>query len=281
MTLLIVTPMRNEAGNVPGLVETLRAQSWRDFDWIVVDDGSTDGTGELVGRLEPAATVLRKPNDGGLIGGSAYTSWRWGIRHGLAGRAYDHVMKLDADVRLAPDYLERVVAAAGEGVGVAGGVIATRGMTEQRFHVPGPVKLYTSRGYAATAAMPSAIGFDVLDEVAASLAGLATEVDPGARFELARAIGASEGRIHGRYRNGRVCRWTGYFPPYFLVHCLRYVVRRPYAVGAIAMLWGYLRAGRGPYPQELRRAHSAMQRAKLRAALRNPLGFWRTAYRLS
>jgi dolichol-phosphate mannosyltransferase len=48
MTLLIVTPMYNEIDNVAGLVATLRAQRFRDFDWVVVDDGSTDGTAERI-----------------------------------------------------------------------------------------------------------------------------------------------------------------------------------------------------------------------------------------
>lgn len=282
MTLLIVTPMHNEADNIEGLLASLRAQTFRDFDWVVVDDGSTDGTAARIAELDTdaLATVVTKTNDGGLIAGSAYTSWRFGVAYALPRRPYTHVMKLDADVRLASDYLERIVPLASGDVGVAGGVIVTSGMAEQKFHVPGPVKLYSAAAYRATESMPSAIGFDVLDEVAASLAGLRTAVDTDARFELARAIGASEGRVHGRYRNGRVCRWTGYSFPYFLVHCARYAARRPYVVGSLAMLWGYLRAGRGPYAPELKKAHARMQRAKLGRALRNPFAFWREAYKV-
>jgi dolichol-phosphate mannosyltransferase len=284
VTLLIVTPMRDERANVDGIVATLATQTLRDFAWIVVDDGSTDGTADAVREalsdFDAPARVLHKPNDGGLIGGSAYTSWRYGVRAGLAGGAFTHVMKLDADVRLAPDYLQRATALAVGTVGIAGGVIATPGMREQKLHVPGPVKLYSLAAYRATEGMPEAIGFDVLDEMAVAGAGLATRVDPDARFELARPIGASEGRLHGRYRNGRVCRWTGYSFPYFLLHVARYLVRRPFVVGSLAMLWGYARAGRGPYAAELRRAHGRMQRAKLVRAARDPLGFWRSAYQL-
>lgn len=282
MTLLIVTPMHNEVDNVSGLIASLKEQRFRDFDWVVVDDGSTDGTAEHLTEVdtENVATVLRKVNDGGLIGGSAYSSWRFGVANALPRKPYSHVMKLDADVRLAPDYLERIVGLAQGEVGVAGGVIVSKGMAEQKFHVPGPVKLYTAEAYRATESMPAAIGFDVLDEVAASLAGLETRVDTGAHFELARAIGASEGQVHGRYRNGRVCRWTGYSLPYFLVHCGRYLARRPYLVGSLAMLWGYLRAGHGPYTSDLKKAHARMQRAKLGRAVRRPLGFWREAYKI-
>ena len=282
MTLLIVTPMHNEAANVSGLVATLRAQRFRDFDWVAVDDGSTDGTAEQLAEVDPRelAMVVSKTNDGGLIGGSAFSAWRFGVEKALPRRPYSHVMKLDADVRLAPDYLERVMALADDGVGITGGVSVSKGMKEQKLHVMGAVKMYTMEAYRAIQPMPTSIGFDILDEVAVSLQGLETRVDTGAHYELARYTGASEGLIHGRYRNGRGCRWTGYWFPYFLVHCARYLVRRPYVLGSAAMLWGYLRAGGGPYPKELKKAHARIQRAKLGRAVRNPLKFWREVYQV-
>ncbi|WP_422742544.1 glycosyltransferase family 2 protein [Mycobacterium sp. WMMD1722] len=282
MTLLIVTPMYNEADNVAGLVASLGAQRFKDFDWVVVDDGSTDGTADRLAEVdtENLATVLSKANDGGLIAGSEFRSWRFGVERALPQKPYSHVMKLDADARLAPDYLERVVDLARGTVGIAGGVIVTRGMAEQKFHVPGAVKLYTIDAYRATESIPAAHGFDAIDEVAVSLAGLETQVDPGAHFELTRAVGASAGEVQGRYRNGRTCRWIGYSFPYFLVHFVRYFARRPYVVGAFALLWGYLSAGGGPFAPELKKAHARMQRAKLARALRNPLGFWREAYKI-
>lgn len=283
MTLLVVTPVHNEVDNVAGLYAAMAAQQFQDFDWVVVDDGSTDATAARLAEIDRTGRVrvLSKANDGGLIGGSAYTSWRFGVSAALAERDdYTHVMKLDADVRLPPDYLARIVPQAAGRVGIAGGVIVSPGMAEQKFHVPGPVKLFTREAYHLAESLPAAIGNDVMDEVAVAAGGLETLVDPAVGFELARPIGLSEGRVHGRYRNGRMCRWTGYDPLYFLLHAARYLGRSPVGVGALAVLWGYLRAGPGPYPRELKRAHARAQRDKLRWALRAPLGFWQAAYRV-
>ena len=283
MRLLIVTPMHNEEANVQGLHASLAAQTFTDFHWLVVDDGSSDGTANAVRAIGrgPIPDLHVRENDGGLIAGSAYRAWRFGVDQGMrmeSDEAFTHVMKLDADVRLPDDYLEKVLAAMTDGVGIAGGVITGRGHREQVHHVPGPVKLYTMAAYRSLEALPSSVGFDVMDEVCAERNGFRTQVVVDARFSLARAIGASEGGVHGRYRNGRVCRWTGYDPAYFLLHALRYVGRRPFASGSAAMLFGYVTAGAGPYDRDLRQRHARIQRAKLRSALRSPVGWVKATY---
>jgi dolichol-phosphate mannosyltransferase len=280
--LLVVTPAHNEEDNIRDLHASLQSQSFTDFHWVVVNDGSSDATGRVLDEIaaEPIPDVVERENGGGLIGGSAYSAWRFGIAQvdDLAAE-YTHVMKLDADVRLPPTYFETVLAASSPIVGIMGGVIASQRMREQVHHVPGPVKIYTVDAYLSLGDLPSAIGFDVMDEVAASLAGFETRVVPEARFALARAIGASEGGIHGRFRNGRMCRWTGYWFPYFLLHALRYVARRPYVLGAVAMLIGYARATASPYSEALRNEHRALQVRKLRDASRNPVAWVNRTYR--
>lgn len=47
-TFTVATPTFNRADTLPRVYESLRAQRYRDFEWIIVDDGSTDGTGKLV-----------------------------------------------------------------------------------------------------------------------------------------------------------------------------------------------------------------------------------------
>tara|TARA_B100000745_G_scaffold232235_1_gene156194 strand:- start:94 stop:699 length:606 start_codon:yes stop_codon:yes gene_type:complete len=191
-----------------------------------------------------------------------------------------HVMKLDADVELSSTYLETALSSfdTHETAGLTGGVLADRSDREQTVHVPGPVKLYSKRGYDALQGVPRVVGFDVMDEIALSNAGMDVIVRRDLPFSVRRPIGASQGRIHGRKRNGKVCRWTGYWTPYFFLHVARYAFRKPYIVGAAAMVAGYVAADPGPYDAGLKFAHAQSQKRKLRRALQSPRTWFNEMY---
>lgn len=286
MTLIVVTPIHNEANNIGILAQQL-ADSTRQPDlWIVVDDGSTDDGPAIVrGMNLPMETVvLSRENGGGLIGGSAFTAWQYGVDEAVRRcPEFDHVMKLDADVELPAKYLELVLEefAGDQSLGLVGGVLVGKRDREQTVHVPGPVKLYSRSAYEAMSNVPRRVGFDVMDELAIKSVGLQVRVRKDLHFSVRRAIGASQGLVHGRRRNGQVCRWTGYWLPYFMLHAIRYVFRRPYVVGSVAMAYGFARAGAGPYPKELKAAHALEQRMKLRAAIRSPRRWIHETYGIS
>lgn len=277
MKVLIVTPIHDEIANIAQLAAQLAASSFHPALWVVVDDGSTDGGAQTIPADLPFRTrVIERENGGGLIGGSAFTAWQHGVDHALAsGEEFDAIMKLDADVDLPPEYLAAAVEtlASDAAVGLVGGVLIGKRDREQVVHVPGPVKLYSTPGYRALDVLPRLVGFDVMDELAIKDAGLRVVVRKDLPFTVRRAIGASQGLVHGRRRNGLVCRWTGYWTPYFALHALRYLFRKPYVIGSVAMVVGYARADDGPYPAHLRAAHAAEQRGKLASASRSP-GTW-------
>jgi glycosyltransferase involved in cell wall biosynthesis len=52
----VYTPTFNRAHTLPRVFESLQAQTCRDFEWLVIDDGSTDGTAELMQRYQSEAS---------------------------------------------------------------------------------------------------------------------------------------------------------------------------------------------------------------------------------
>lgn len=54
-TVTILTPSYNRAHTLPRVFESLQNQSYKDFEWLVIDDGSTDNTKELVEEFQKSA----------------------------------------------------------------------------------------------------------------------------------------------------------------------------------------------------------------------------------
>ncbi len=280
--LIIVTPAHNEAVNIKNLSNNLASLKINfEFKWMVVDDNSSDETLQSLreSSFGKSAELVAASTSGRLIEGGAFTAWNTGIR-----RAYDiapdftHLMKLDADVILDSEYflvLEPLLL--DKTIGILGGVIA-RGGREQNLHVPGPVKIYSRACLEGLHDLPLKPGFDVMDEVVAGTLGFKVVVDTNAKIYLNRRIGKSQGALHGRRRNGLVCRWVGYDPIYFLLHLARYSLRKPYIFGSLWMGFGFLTAGPSPYSQELRKIHAASQRMKLKKLWSNPVNFIYSTY---
>jgi dolichol-phosphate mannosyltransferase len=100
---LIVIPTYNEAENLEPLVSAILAQNC-EFDILVIDDNSPDGTGEIADRLAaelPAVHTIHRPGKMGL--GTAYVA---GFSWALA-REYDYVLEMDCDFSHHPRYLPR------------------------------------------------------------------------------------------------------------------------------------------------------------------------------
>lgn len=98
---LVIVPTYNERENIRPLIESVLAKDPR-IDMLIVDDGSPDGTGEIVDEIaasNPRVFVLHRPEKQGL--GTAYLEgFRWALE-----RDYEYVFEMDADFSHNPDHL--------------------------------------------------------------------------------------------------------------------------------------------------------------------------------
>lgn len=97
----IVTAAYNAAPYVARTIESVLAQTYPDYEYVIVDDGSTDSTPEIIERYASRVTRIRQPNAGE---GPARN-------RGFERAAGEYVAVVDADDVWAADKLERQVTA--------------------------------------------------------------------------------------------------------------------------------------------------------------------------
>ena len=76
MKLSIITINYNNVLGLKRTIDSVLSQGWKDFEWIVIDGGSTDGSRELIEKHSSAFTYWCSERDGGI-----YEAMNKGVRH--------------------------------------------------------------------------------------------------------------------------------------------------------------------------------------------------------
>lgn len=109
---LVIIPTYNEKENIADIIAAVFALDG-DFHILVIDDGSPDGTAQIVKRqqeLFPQRLFLLERNGKQGLGTAYLTGFRWALEHG-----YDYVFEMDADFSHDPKDLLRLWKACSEG----------------------------------------------------------------------------------------------------------------------------------------------------------------------
>src|SRR5258705_9158063 len=110
--LLVISPCRDEARFARTTIDSVARQSFLPARWLLVDDGSTDGTSEILAEAAarlPFARVLRRDDRGRRnVGPGVVEAFCAGLDQERL-EAYDYVAKLDLDLDLPPDYFKILI----------------------------------------------------------------------------------------------------------------------------------------------------------------------------
>ncbi len=280
LSYVVITPARNEERFIEGAIESMIAQTVLPRRWVVVSDGSTDRTDEIVRRYLPAypwIELVRRPESQQRHFGAKVRCFNSGYEKVLT-YDYDIIGNLDADITFEKDYFEFLLEkfAADPRLGVAGTPFIEGDVRyDYRFastdHVSGACQLFRREcfeeigGYVP---VPGG-GIDWIAVTTARMKGWRTRTFLDRVCHHHRPMGtASSGRLRAFYRLGRQDYCLGGHPLWQMCRAGFQMTRRPYVLGGLLVLGGYLggligRAER-PVSAELMRFHRGEQMQRLR-----------------
>jgi poly-beta-1,6-N-acetyl-D-glucosamine synthase len=247
---VIVSPVRDEAEHLEETIAAVTAQTILPARWVLVNDGSHDNTGAIAEEAErshPWIRVVHRSDRGFRKAGSGVVEAFYDGLKAVELYDWDFLVKLDGDLSFSPDYFESCFArfTADPTLGIGGGLVqhGIKGVPEDRnpdFHVRGATKIYRRDCWTAIGGIASATGWDTLDEVKANMLGWKTRTFKDLVMHHHRYTGAADGKWKNLVKNGRANYIAGYHPLFMAVKCLRRLLERPYGVGALGLLVGFI-----------------------------------------
>ncbi len=279
---LLVTPCRNEAQYIRTTLETTCSQTVLPTQWIIVDDGSTDETPEILAEYAARfdfIKVVQRPDRGKrAVGPGVIEAFYDGLLHADLDQ-FDYVTKYDGDLEMPPRYFERVMELmeADPRLGNLSGKLFERrpdgSLFEERTgdeNAVGPVKFYRTACFKDIGGFVREVAWDGIDGHICRMHGwVAKSVDdPEMRIIHLRPMGSSQQNIIvGRVRWGRGKYFMGSAWYYVLASAIYRSIEPPYVIGGLALFYGYLKAlvtGHQRYDNpEYRRYIRRFERAQL------------------
>jgi poly-beta-1,6-N-acetyl-D-glucosamine synthase len=264
----VITPVRDEIENLPRLAASLTAQIERPQVWLIVDNGSEDGTPELAQALAQAHSWIRLLSVPGAVAaerGAPIVRALHAAVDDLAADPPDFAVNVDADISFEPDYfarlLDRFDADAALGIASGSAFELQDGDWRQR-HVTGSTVWGASRAFRWACledVLPfeERVAWDGIDEFKANARGWRTQAFEDLPFKHHRREGERDGSWRARRNQGHTAYYVGYRPWYLVLRSLFNARREPAALGMIA---GYAAAVVRREP----RSHDVDARAYLR-----------------
>jgi poly-beta-1,6-N-acetyl-D-glucosamine synthase len=288
MKYVLITPARNEERFIAKTLDSMVVQTLLPQRWVIVDDGSTDRTAEVVrpySKSFPWIELVQRDQRMDRSFAGKVHAFNVGLER-VSSLTFDVIGNLDADLSFDPEYLEFLMQKFSDNsrLGVAGtpfledGYDSARDSFEGENHVAGGCQLFRRQcfeeigGYIANAAG----GVDWIAVTTARMKGWKTCSFPEKRFHHYRTLGTAErGIMASLFSYGEKDYYLGGSPVWELFRVCYRSTRHPAA--GLALLAGYcwaaLRRIERPVSRELICFHRREQMKKLRTILGAVLRF--------
>ncbi len=266
-TFVLITPARNEAQFIELTLQSMVAQTLRPLKWVIVSDGSTDGTDEIVRKYlagNPWIELLRMPERSERHFAGKVHAFNAGYAR-VKDQDFDVVGNLDADVSFEPDHFAFLIGKMGEAarLGVAGAPFREGNYQyDYRYtnieNVWGGCQLFRRECFEAIGGyMPLKGGcIDHVAVVSARQHGWQTRTFTERVCMHHRQMGtALQNGLMAKFKFGMKDYSVGNHPLWELFRTLYQMKNRPFVVGGLALgsgyAWSLLRRAEIPLSPEL------------------------------
>ena len=270
---VIITPAFNEARYLGKTIESVIRQIVLPQRWIIVDDGSTDETAQIIRHYAdryPWISYLHRSKD------PTHTYYASNVYALLAGYeqardlSFEFLAILDADIILGDRYYEQIFERfeTNQGIGIATGVLfeavngRMRELVIDRYSTPKALQVFRRDCYEKIGGyIPCRNGGeDTCAEIMARMHGWRTWSFRDIQVVHQRAVGTGDGKkvLQARFKQGLADYCVAAHPVFMLAKCLRRcLTEQPYFLSGLARLagfgYGYIVKEPRQLPNEARR----------------------------
>jgi len=281
---VLITPARNEAEFIEQVIDSLTAQTIRPMRWVIVSDGSTDDTDDIVKRCigtESWIDLVRMPERRDRHFAAKVQCFNAGYKR-LTGVPYDVIGNLDADITFGADYFEFLLKkfADDQRLGVAGTPFVEGAESyDYRFtsthHVSGACQLFRRECFEEIGGYRpiKGGGIDWVAVTTARMKGWRTRTFTERVCQHHRPMGtASAGKLRAWYNLGKQDYYLGGHLLWQVFRSCLQMRSKPYVLGGLALLtgfaWGFVTRANRPIDEDLVAFHQMEQMQRLRDMFR-------------
>lgn len=182
MNFLIVIPAHNEEAHLEKCLNSLKNQTLQNFFCVVVDDGSSDKTGQIAQDYANALSnfeVLHLEKSTHEPGAKVVRTFNKALEK-FSLDQFDGVCKFDADIVFPEDYLEKIthIYQQNPNAGMVSGLVYIKKNGEWEYeslsnknHVRGPIKSYRKNCFEQMNGLRPVLGWDNIDTMLAKMNG--------------------------------------------------------------------------------------------------------------
>lgn len=249
---IVVTPVKDEERYVARTLESVTSQTVRPLRWVLVDDGSTDSTPEIIQEYVRTFDWISYVRINRTTERKLGTAEVWAFTIGYESvRELDHgfVVKLDADLLLPPDYFEQMLRRFRDNpkLGIASGLYLEDKSgrwfptPQPPYHAVGAAKMARVACFNAISGFPTSPGWDTADEIKAWARGWETTHFPDIQFYHLKPEGSADGPLETSRYHGQIYYICGGGKLFLLGKVLhRMIAGKPFLLSGLMLLYGYL-----------------------------------------